>query len=401
MEFVESDDGSPFRRPPALDDRLWRHPSELGPAPDGGPAGGTGARRGLVPQPTVWAIAVAAAVGASVLTTGLVVGLDALRDRPHQVTPTSVLLPGPPATALEPFVAIAERVRPAITQLKVAREGGRGSGSGVLFREDGHLLTNAHVVAGASAVTVALSSGRELAGRVVGTDPVTDTAVVKVDGGPFPIAELGTAADLKVGQATVAIGSPLALVGGPSVTVGVVSALHRSLRTRTEQSLFDMIQTDTPIFPGSSGGALLDSKGRVIGITTAVLLSESGAEGLGFATPIDVARSIGDELIATGRATHAWMGIEGRDMDGATAHDLSLDGGVLVAATRPDGPAAAAGLTTQDVILSVNGKDVVTMGALVVSLRSQRPGDVVTVEVMRDRQRMTMRVTLAERPANP
>jgi S1-C subfamily serine protease len=270
----------------------------------------------------------------------------------------------------------------------------------VVFRDDGHVLTNAHVVAGATSITVVLSSGREVDGRLVGADPVTDTAVIKMDGGPFTMADLGTAADLKVGQAAVAIGSPLALVGGPSVTAGVVSALHRSVKTRDSDSLFDMIQTDAPISPGSSGGALLDGRGRVIGITTAIALSDVGPEGLGFATPIDVARSIGDELIASGKATHAWIGVEGGDLDGPTAHDLSLDGGAMVSAVRPEAPAAAAGLAARDVILSVDGKPVLTMGGLVVSLRTHRPGDVITVEVMRDRQRMTTRVRLAERPAN-
>lgn len=403
MEFVESDDGSPFRRPPALDDRIWRHPSELGSSAAPGRAGR------LVPQHTVWVIALAAAVGASVLSTGLLVGLGAVRSGTQEAVPTAATLAGPPTTALEPVVAIAERVRPAITQIKVVRGedrqangsgSGSGAGSGVVFREDGHVLTNAHVVDGATSVTVVLASGRELTGRVVGADPVTDTAVVKVDGGPFAVAELGTAADLKAGQSAVAIGSPLALVGGPSVTVGVVSALHRSVKTRDGDSLFDMVQTDAPISPGSSGGALLDGRGRVIGITTAIAVSEVGAEGLGFATPIDVARSIGDELIASGKATHAWIGIEGGDLDSATAHDLSLDGGAMVSTVRPDAPAASAGLAARDIILSLDGTPVLSMGALVVSLRAHQPGDVVTVEAMRDRQRMTTRVTLAERPAN-
>lgn len=395
MEFVESDDGSPFRRPPALDDRIWRHPSEVGAAE------ATPKPPRLVPQHTVWLIALSAAIGASVLSTGLLLGVGAVRTRTHEATPTAVTLSGPPATAIEPFVAIAERVRPAITQIKVVRDGGRGSGSGVVFREDGHVLTNAHVIDGATSIQVVLSSGREVTGRVVGSDPVTDTAVVKIDGGPFAVAELGTAADLKVGQAAIAIGSPLALVGGPSVTVGVVSALHRSVKTRSDDSLFDMIQTDAPISPGSSGGALVDGKGRIIGVTTAIAVSDVGAEGLGFATPIDVARSIGDELIATGKATHAWIGIEGRDLDGAMAHDLSLDGGVMVSSVRPDEPAASAGMTARDVILSVDGRPVLTMGALVVSMRAYRPGDVVTIELMRDRQRISKRVALAERPANP
>lgn len=394
MEFVESDDGPPFRRPPALDDRIWRHPSEVGggdqpPAPK------------LVPQRTVWAVAVVAALGASILSSALVVALGGTKTR-DRIVEQAATEAGPPPTAVEPVVSIAERVRPSIVQIKTQKAGANTSGSGVFFREDGHVLTNAHVTDGATSISVVLASGREITARLVGSDPITDSAVVKIEGGPFPVAQLGTAADLKVGQTAVAMGSPLALAGGPSVTVGVVSALHRSVRTRgTSASLFDMIQTDAPISPGSSGGALLDGNGRVIGITTAIAVSDVGPEGLGFATPIDVARSIADELIATGKASHTWIGIEGADLDGATAHDLNLDGGARVVSVRDEGPASAAGLQARDVIVSVDGKPILSMGALVVALRAHRPGDVIRVEVTRDRERMTKTVTLAERPTNP
>src|SRR5205085_6266330 len=147
----------------------------------------------------------------------------------------------------------------------------------------------------------------ELTAKVVGSDPENDVAVLKVDGGPFPVATVGTAADLHVGQPAIAIGSPLGLAGGPSVTVGVVSALHRRIEARSGPPLLDMIQTDAPISPGSSGGALLDADGAVIGITTAVAVSEVGAEGLGFATPIDLARSAAEQLIATGKVVHVWL----------------------------------------------------------------------------------------------
>jgi S1-C subfamily serine protease len=166
-------------------------------------------------------------------------------------------------------------------------------------------------------------------------------------------------------------------------------------------SLFDMIQTDAPISPGSSGGALLDGRGRVIGITTAIAVSDVGPEGLGFATPIDVARSVADELIATGRATHAWIGIEGTDLDGATALDLDLDGGAVVNSVRQATPAEAAGLAARDVIVALDGQPVLSMGALVAALRNHRPGDVVTIDVVRDHRRTTHTVTLAERPATP
>jgi len=392
MEFVESDDGPPFRRPPALDDRIWRHPSEIGVAE---------AHPGrLVSHRTVWVAAAVAALGASVLSAGLVIALGGVTTREiasgQTVTTTAS---SPPATVVELVVGIAERVRPSIVQIKATRTGAGVSGSGVFLRPDGHVITNYHVVDNASNLTVVLSSGREMPARLIGSDADTDTAVVKVDGGPFPAADIGTAVTLKVGQTAVAMGSPLALAGGPSVTVGVISALHRTVRTRGSTTpLHDMIQTDAPISPGSSGGALLDGQGRVIGITTAVAVSDVGPEGLGFATAIDVARSIADELIATGKATHSWMGISGRDLDGATAHDLNLDGAVRITSVVPDSPAAKGGLADNDIVMALNGKPLGSMGALVAALRQYRPGDTVTLDVMHDRERSMKTVTLVERP---
>jgi S1-C subfamily serine protease len=293
---------------------------------------------------------------------------------------------------------VADRVRPAIVQLKVER-GRSGSGSGVLFRADGHLLTNAHVVEGATSVTVVLSSGREIAAHVVGSDPDSDTAVVKIEGGPFPVADLGSTVDVKVGQEAIAIGSPLGLSGGPSVTLGVVSALHRSLRTRTGQQLTDMVQTDAPIAPGSSGGALLDAGGRVIGITTAVAVTDAGADGFGFATPIDAARSAAEQLIATGKVVTVWLGVTGKDLDGPTAEELKVDGGAVVEQVMAGSPAERAGLSARDVILRVDGQPVTSMNVLVRAVRAHRPGDVFTVEIVRDKQRHGMTVTVAERPA--
>jgi S1-C subfamily serine protease len=390
MEFVEPDDEpQPYRVPPAPDDRLWRHPSEM-------PLQRPPARRQL------WMVGLASALAASLLSTGLAVIAGNLLDAGDDATPvvdTAGFFPQPTvAAARADVVTVAERVRPAIVQLKVER-GRSGSGSGVLFRSDGHLLTNAHVVDGATSVMVVLSSGRELAARVVGSDPESDTAVVKIDGGPFPVADLGSTADLKVGQEAIAIGSPLGLTGGPSVTVGVVSALHRSVRTRTGQSLMDMVQTDAPIAPGSSGGALLDSYGKVIGITTAVAMTDTGAEGFGFATPIDAARNAAEQLIATGKVVTVWLGVEGSDLDGATARDLNLDGGAMIEKVKADSPAERAGLAARDVIVKVDGKPVTSMTMLVVAVRSHRPGDVFTVEVVREKQRHGMTVTVAERPA--
>ncbi len=389
MEFVEPDDEPHrYRELPAPDDRVWRHPSEIGlPRPSG--------RRQL------WAVGLASALAASLLSTGLAVlagNLLHAGDGNGRGASTSGVLPVPSlAGARADIVSIADRARPATVQLKVDK--GRGvSGSGVIFRSDGHVLTNAHVVEGATSVTAVLATGREVAARILGSDTDSDIAVVKIEGGPYPAIELGSTTDLKVGQEAIAIGSPLGLSGGPSVTVGVVSALHRWVRTRTGQSLMDMVQTDAPIAPGSSGGALLDAGGRVIGITTAVAMTDTGAEGFGFATPVEAAKSAAEQLIATGKVVTVWLGVEGSDLDGATAQTLHVDGGALVERVKTDSPAERAGMTARDVIVSMNGAPVTSMGMLVVAVRSHRPGDVCTIEVVRDDQRHAMKVTIAERP---
>jgi S1-C subfamily serine protease len=389
MEFVEPDDEpQPYRTPPPPDDRIWRHPSEIG-------ATRPPARRQL------WVVGLTSAVVASILSTGLAVLAGNLLDAGggSRGIDSSALLPVPTLVdARADVVSVAERVRPAIVQVKVEK-GRTGSGSGVIFRIDGHLLTNAHVVEGATSVTVILSTGLQVVAQVVGSDPNTDTAVVKIDGGPYPVADLGSSADLRAGQEAIAIGSPLGLTGGPSVTVGVVSALHRSVRTRGGQSLVDMIQTDAPIAAGSSGGALLDGAGRVIGVTTAVAVTDAGAEGFGFATPIEAAKSAAEQLMTTGKVVTVWLGVEGSDLDAATAQSLHINGGALVERVKADSPAERAGLAARDVIVAINGKPVTSMGMLVVAVRAHAPGEVCTLDVVRDNAHHGMKVTVAERPS--
>lgn len=381
------DERDPFRAPLPPADRVWRHPSEF-----------AGSRLPNVsPRHRIGSIVVATGVVASLLSGGLVMVAISLLDRSgagwrpveRQMVEPVVSRPG----AIEEII---ERVRPAIARVQA---GADRSGSGVIFRSDGHLLTNAHVVERADDITVILANGTELAARLVGTDPDTDAAVLKIEGDSFPVATLGTAANLRVGQQAIAVGSPLGLVGGPSVTAGVVSALHRSVRTgTTDRMLFDMVQTDTAISPGSSGGALLDGYGSVIGLTTAIGAGEPGVEGFAFATPIDVVRSVADDLITTGRARSIWLGIQGNDLDGTTALRLDVDGGALVSGIQADSPAARCGLATSDVIVSVDKDPVASMSQLVMSLRQHRPGDTVAIEVVRDGQHRFMSAVLAERP---
>ena len=395
MEFVDpEDEPSSFREPPPPDDRLWRHPSEMTAPPTGGrPARG---------ERPLWLVAAVSALGASLLSTGLVVAF--VRREPSAMTGTAVerqmVKPKAAATVVgSPVVEIAERVRPAIAQLKTLIGNRQGTGSGVFFRSDGHVLTNAHVVEGSTTIKLVMANGREVAAHLVGSDPDTDTAVVKVDGGPFPVATLGSAVDLRVGQTAVAIGSPLGLAGGPSVTVGVVSALHREIRpVGSSRTLVDLVQTDAPISPGSSGGALLDSNGAVIGITTAVVSSDAGGEALGFATPIEVAHSVADELIRTGKVVHVWLGIEGADLDPTMADEMQLEGGAMVGQVKGGSPAERSGLASRDVVVAVDGRPVKSMGELVVALRGRAPGQTITLEVVRDQRHRTMAVTLGERP---
>jgi len=385
------DDPSSYRTPPPPDDRLWRHPSEVLPKRNAGER--------------TWLVASISGMVGALLASAVVVLAGGLNDRStervveRQVVPVQTV-----STSATPngrsVVEIAQQVRPAITQIQVDGKNGDSSGSGVLFRSDGYLLTNFHVIDGADGVKVVLDSGRELTANIVGSDPENDVAVLKVGGGPFPVATLGNAADLHVGQTAIAIGSPLGLAGGPSVTVGVVSALHRRLDTRSGPPLLDMIQTDAPISPGSSGGALLDANGAVIGLTTAVATTD-GAQGLGFATPIDVARSSADQLIAGGKVEHVWLGIEGTDVDPTTAKNMSIDGGALVGKVVQGSPADKSGLQARDVIVAVDGQAVKTMGALVVALRGRTPGSTISLDVRRGNDTKHMKVGLVERPANP
>lgn len=346
----------------------------------------------------------------AILTVGLVVVGGGFRVRTvSRATPTAVervvapaaatpvTAPGSPANAV---VDIAEHMRPAIVQLRVNGGDGPGSGSGVVFRSDGHVLTNHHVVDGARRITLVMADGEEVAARLIGSDADTDIAVVKVDKAGLASAPLGSAADLRVGQLAVAIGSPLGLAGGPSVSVGVVSALGREIEAGGQgPPLLDMIQTDAPIAPGSSGGALVDGTGAVVGVTTAIAVSAVGAEGLGFATPIDIARDVAEQIIAGGRAVHVWLGIEGEDVDAALAKEIGVTGGAMIRNVSPDSPAARAGIARRDVIVSVDGRVVRSMGALKVQLRTHRPGDEVTLALHRGKEARSLKVKLAERPS--
>lgn len=334
----------------------------------------------------------AAVMAAVVGATAALGGAWALGAFDHETATTVVKEQAQPAASAGPtfkgtdVVGIAERVRPAIVNVQVSGSKGQGSGSGVAFSDDGLIITNNHVVEGAQKIQVQTTDGRTLQATLIGTDPETDIAVVKVEAS-LPKTTLGTATKLQIGQPTVAIGNPLGLEGGPSVSEGIVSALGREVRT-DDSVLVDMIQTDAAISPGSSGGALLDADGNVIGITTAIGVSDAGAEGIGFATPIDVAHKVANDIVDHGKADHPFLGIRGVD--------AANSGGAQVVDVTTGGPAAQAGIQKDDVVTAVNGDSVTTMSGLKVKLRTFDPGTEVTLSVNRGGSTKDMIVTLGK-----
>ncbi|HVT44283.1 MAG TPA: trypsin-like peptidase domain-containing protein [Thermoanaerobaculia bacterium] len=287
-------------------------------------------------------------------------------------------------------IRVARQVSPAV--VSVARRG--GSGSGVIIRNDGVVLTNAHVVGNATAVDVKLADGRELRGTVVGRDTPTDIAVIRIPLSGLPAATLGDSDRLEVGQMAIAIGNPLGLER--TVTRGVVSALNRD---PFGLELGGMIQTDAAINPGNSGGPLLDSNGRVIGINTAVL---RGTTGLGFAVPINLARDVSEQILTTGRVSRAFLGIGYGDIDPELAAQFRLPvrQGIIVLQVVAGSPAARGGIRVEDIITRIDQTAIETGGDLRRALREKKPGDAVTLTVVRPTGRQeTIRVQLAESPA--
>jgi S1-C subfamily serine protease len=282
---------------------------------------------------------------------------------------------------------VAERLAPSVANLRVRRSRrGRdavGGGSAVVLREDGFLLTCAHVVGADDARgRAAFTDGAEPAFEVVGRDPLTDLALIRVDAAGLAPAEMGEASRLRVGQLVVAIGNPHGL--GGTVTAGVVSALGRSLPARsgrTQRSIPDVIQTDAALNPGNSGGALADSRGRVVGVNTAL-----AGVGLGLAVPINAAtRRIVSELMYTGRVRRAFVGIAGGDrpLPPAVRMQVGRASGVEVIGVDPDGPAAAAGVRAEDLIVSVDGRPVERMDDLLRLMGGEAVGVPVSLGIVR------------------
>jgi S1-C subfamily serine protease len=312
----------------------------------------------------------------------------------------------------EPVARVASQVGPSVVQVNVTAtqdtvfgpQSEEGLGSGVIYRNDGYIITNNHVVEGASEVSVAFADGTTERAEVVGRDPDTEIAVIRVDRNDLPAASFNESEDLVVGQLAVAIGSPSGFES--TVSAGVISGLGREFPAeftggRLERSLVDLIQTDAAISPGNSGGALTNRDGEIIGINVAYLPpAETGAVNIGFAVPSDTAVSVADQLIETGEVSSAYLGVYMTDLspEDAERFDLPVDSGAIVREVEPGNAAAEAGVMRGDIIVALGDTPIESSGDLLGALRDYQPDDTVDLTVVRDGGEQTLEVTLDERP---
>ncbi|HEX5692981.1 MAG TPA: trypsin-like peptidase domain-containing protein [Roseiflexaceae bacterium] len=316
--------------------------------------------------------------------------------------------------------AVAQEAKPAVVQItneqvqldqyNQAYNVPAGVGSGIIYDDQGHILTNDHVIEGAQQLSVSLPNGTTLPATLVGADPQTDLAVVQVHGQNLPIAQLGDSNALQVGDWVVAIGNALALPGGPTVSAGVVSALDRSVQEPGDGTtsaagpyLFDVIQTDAPINPGNSGGPLVNLQGQVIGINTMVAgQAEPGvqAQGIGFAISIATAKPIADQLVASGKVVHPYLGIGSIPLTPVIAQQLGVSAktGTVVVTVGRGSPAAQAGLQRGDVITAMDGTALMNDSDFAKIINAHKPGDVLTLTIARADKTITAKATLVERP---
>jgi|TARA_B110000263_G_scaffold239437_1_gene241653 S1-C subfamily serine protease len=329
------------------------------------------------------------------------------------ITEKEVIMPRIDSTSI---VSIAEIATKTIVQIQVGqinKENNEfisiGGGSGVVISAEGLIITNHHVIDDAEAVKVFFEDGRMYEAEIIGSDMLTDIGLVKIESSNLIPIVIGNSDVLFVGDLAVAIGHPLTLGAAPTVTTGIVSALERRLDVggqdmNSSVTLFGLIQTDAPITRGSSGGALLNQNGELIGITTAIATADVGAEGLGFAVPINLALNISQDLVDDGKVYHAFLGILG-----AQHYEGAEDGAIIFSGVKIQelyGPAndiyaiGKAGAMPGDIIKKVNGKNIKTLDGLITLLRSKKAGDEISIEITRNDQVITLEFLLDLRPSD-
>jgi S1-C subfamily serine protease len=297
-------------------------------------------------------------------------------------------------------VGVAEKVGPAVVSINVqnGRQRSRfrgGTASGVIIAQDGFVLTNNHVVENAKSLEISLTDGRTVPARIIGTDSATDLAVVRLETNGLPVAELGNSESLRVGQLVIAIGNPLGFQS--TVATGVISALGRSLRSQSGRLIENVIQTDVPLNPGNSGGPLVDSRGRVIGLNTAMIFM---AQGISFAVPVNTAKWVVGELLARGKVRRAYLGLAGqvRPIDRRLQRLLGVEGSTAIEAfsVEKDGPADRAGMQRGDLIYALNGDKVANVDDIHRLLAEHPPGWQIKLSILRKRDLKELHIVTGE-----
>ena len=308
--------------------------------------------------------------------------------------PAAILLPQE-----RTIIDIVKRISPAVVAVTTYGSDGQSSGSasGLIISKDGEILTNNHVISGEAKYTVTLADGRELSAKSLGGDPGLDMALIQVNANDLPAAPLGDSDQLQVGQIAIAIGNPYGFER--TVSVGVVSALQRNI-PGGGMSLSHLIQTDAQIYPGNSGGPLLNSQGQVIGINTAIVGSRTG--GLGFAIPINTAKQVINQVKQTGHVMVPWIGISFGEVTDeiAKVFKLPVNKGIFVAQVEKGGPAAKAGIKRGDIIVKVEGQKINDSGDLQKAIRNKKIGETAKIEIYRDEKLKSFEVSIAEMPAS-
>ncbi len=364
--------------------------------------------------------------GASLISSGIVLSflfLFGLFDEEEIVIPEPVTITETvtekelvmPRVDSTEIVSIAELATKTIVQVQVGNmsESGEflpnGGGSGVVISDDGLIMTNHHVIDNSTQVRVVFEDGRMYESEIIGSDRLTDIGLLKISASNLVPISIGNSDVLKVGDLAVAIGHPLTLGAAPTVTTGVVSALERRLDVGGEAmnsgvTLFGLIQTDAPITRGSSGGALINSNGELIGITTAIATADVGAEGLGFAVPVNLALGIADDLLKEGRILHAFLGILGAQHFETAEDGARVFSGVIIQELYGPGnevfAIGKAGALAGDIIKKINGVNVKTLDGLITVLRQKRAGDTVEIEILRNSQTISLVFELDLRPSD-
>ena len=325
----------------------------------------------------------AAGVGGAV---GAAVALETRDDSPA-ATPASTAQPVAQTTS--PVAAVYERVKDGVVEVSTSGATGGATGSGFVIDKEGHIVTNQHVVSGAESVSVRFADGSEVTAEIVGTDPSTDIAVLDVDRSPSLLTPLSFAAEgsLQVGNEVIAIGSPFSLEG--TLTAGVISALGREIQSPNGFTIENAVQTDAALNHGNSGGPVLDTRGRVVGVAAQIRSESGGSDGIGYAVPGDTAQRVAGELIKDGSVDHAYLGVSLPD-DGAARLQEVVNGA----------PADDAGLQAGDAVTAVDGESIDSGDDLRAAIDAKKPGDKITLTIERAGNERTVQVTLGQRPAS-